>query len=73
LAAWPVARPRTWIQIVNQPQTEAELAALRRAVVRGTPYGTNAWVGRTARRLALESTLRPRGRPAKLPTAAGSK
>jgi len=70
LAAWPVPRPRTWTQYVNQAQTEAELAALRRAVVRGTPYGEDGWVGRTARRLALESTLRPRGRPKKKPTAA---
>jgi putative transposase len=70
LAAWPVPRPRTWTQYVNQAQTEAELAALRRAVVRGTPYGEDGWVGRTSRRLALESTLRPRGRPKKKPTAA---
>ena len=48
-------------------ETEAELAALRRSVVRGTPFGGEAWQERTAKRLGLESTLRARGRPRKLP------
>ena len=46
-------------------QREAELEALRRAVVRGCPYGGGGWVDKTARRLGLEATLRPRGRPSK--------
>jgi putative transposase len=32
-------------------------------VQRGRPFGHPAWVVRTAKRLDLESTLRPRGRP----------
>ena len=63
LCGWPVSRPRQWHAYVNQPETEAELNALRRSVQRGTPYGATAWVEKTARRLGLESTLRPRGRP----------
>ncbi len=65
LVEGPVALPRTWLSLVNGPQTEAELAALRRCVERGQPYGGEAWTKRTAARLGLASTLRPRGRPKK--------
>lgn len=61
---WPLERPETWIAFVNQPQTEAELAALRIAVRRGTPFGATQWQQRTAKRLGIESSLRPVGRPA---------
>lgn len=67
LSAWPLPRPANWIELVNQPQTEAEaeLAALRRCVNRGTPFGQKSWVETTADRLGLAATLRPRGRPKK--------
>jgi len=65
LAPGPVELPRNWLQRVNRPQTEEELAALRCSVVRGRPFGEAGWVRRVARRLGLESTLRPRGRPPK--------
>ena len=61
----PVPRPRTWIEYVNTPLTEAELARLRRSVARGTPFGSADWTERTAKRLGLEASLRPRGRPRK--------
>ena len=63
LTDWPVARPRRWVQWVNEPQTEAELDALRCAVQRGRPFGDDEWVRRTAGRLGLEGTMRRRGRP----------
>ena len=47
------------------PQSESELAAVRRSVERGQPYGDAAWIRTIAARLGLESTLRPRGRPRK--------
>lgn len=68
LCEWPVARPSTWLTIVNKPESEKELAALRRSVQRGAPYGEEAWQKRTAEALGLASTLRPRGRPAKKET-----
>ena len=61
----PVPRRRDWPRHVAEPQTEAELLALRRSVNRGTPYGSETWQRRTITRLGLESTLRPRGRPHK--------
>ena len=49
----------------SQPHTEAEVAALRCCVNRGRPFGDPKWVTDTAKRLGLESTIRPRGRPKK--------
>ena len=68
MAPWPVPEPPTagrqeWVDWVNWPQTEAELAALRTCVSRGQPFGDQAWVQATAGQLDLGSTLRPRGRP----------
>ncbi len=65
LAAWPLRRLANWVEEVNVPQTEAELSALRRSVNRGCPFGESLWSDRIVRRLGLESTLRPRGRPKK--------
>jgi putative transposase len=61
----PLALPRGWRRHVQSPQTEADLEALRRSVVRGAPFGEASWQARTAKRLGLQSTLRARGRPAK--------
>ena len=63
LSAWPSPEPRNWVTQVNQPQSDGELAALRRCLARGSPFGDNAWTVRTAQALGLTSTLRPRGRP----------
>jgi putative transposase len=63
LTVGPVARPANWLEWINQPLTQGELEALRQCVVRGAPFGAAGWVKRTAERLHLQSTLRPRGRP----------
>jgi putative transposase len=63
--AGPLKLPRRWLQHVQTPQSEAELEALRRSVVRGSPFGEASWQERTAKRLGLQSTLRARGRPRK--------
>lgn len=60
---WPLSEPRKWVQLVNEPQTEAEVAAIRQCILRGCPYGNDEWVQHTAESLDLRSTLRPRGRP----------
>ncbi len=54
--------PRNWVQWVNRAET-AELEALRRAVKCSSPYGRQGWVDQTVKKLNLEWTLRPRGRP----------
>ena len=65
LSGWPLPRPANWLEIVNQPQTEAELDAVQSALRRGAPLGSAAWTAATAEQLKIESTLRPRGRPRK--------
>jgi putative transposase len=65
LSAWPLPKPRKWLEYVNEPASESELAALRRSVSRGTPYGSSEWSESTARKLGLEATLRQPGRPKK--------
>ena len=55
--------PRQWRALVNKPQSDAELSAIRKCIVRGTPFGNEKWTSNTAVKLSLESTTRPRGRP----------
>jgi putative transposase len=66
LADCPVERPADWVERVNTPLSAGELKRLRLSVVRGRPFGTDAWTDRTARRLGLEHTLRSEGRPPKI-------
>jgi len=65
LSAWPVDFPRDWCKWVNEPQTEAEVDAIRRCVLRGQPFGGEQWVQQTSQSLGLESALREPHRPKK--------
>lgn len=65
LSDWPETPPRNWVQRVNRPETDQELEALHASLRRGRPFGAESWQKRTARRLGLQSTFRPRGRPKK--------
>jgi hypothetical protein len=60
----PMPRGPDWLAHVNGAQTDAELARLRVCVARGQPFGGEDWVRHTASALGLESSRRPRGRPA---------
>jgi putative transposase len=66
LAESPVPLGRLWRQHVNEPQSEAELAAIRRSITRGQPFGSDAWREKVTQQLGLEHTFRPRGRPKKV-------
>lgn len=69
LGAWlvegPTPRPQPWLRFVNREEEAEMLARLREAVNRGSPFGDAAWREKAARKLGLESTIRPRGRPRK--------
>lgn len=65
LADGPVLIPRNWRALLAGDERETELAVIRGCVQRGTPLGADDWVKRTAKRLGLQSTLNPRGRPRK--------
>lgn len=63
----PVERPEPWLDWVNRPTTKDEFEAMSTCISRGQPYGSEQWRSRIAKRLGLESSLRPRGRPRKKP------
>ena len=63
LAPWPINRSPNWVARVNQSLTKNEIEAIQHSIKRSKPYGDEAWIESTAKRLDLESTLRPRGRP----------
>ena len=65
LAAYPAVRQRRWSAYVAETPEGTELAAIRRSSEAGLPYGESAWVDRLSRRLELDLTIRPRGRPRK--------
>ncbi len=48
---------------LNQPQSAAEVDALRACVRRSGPFGGVEWTAETSQRLNLQWTQRPRGRP----------
>jgi len=63
LCASPVPLPSYWRQLVNEPQTAAEIAEIRTCVNRQRPFGEPDWVEQQARELGIESSLTPVGRP----------
>jgi putative transposase len=65
LSEWPVPKPTDWVSFVNQALTLKELEELRLSAQRGRPFGSENWRTVTAKQLALQSTLRDRGRPPK--------
>jgi putative transposase len=46
---WPVERPANWLALVNEPETNAEVEALRAAIRRGAPFGEAGWQAEAAR------------------------
>ncbi len=62
LSKWPIPRLPRWVQRVNEALSDKELESLRLCAQRGRPFGDESWTETIARRLNLESTMRPRGR-----------
>jgi putative transposase len=63
LAEGPIDLPKDWSRRVHERQTAAEQQRLREHIHRNRPLGDANWTAATARRLGLETSLRPRGRP----------
>ena len=59
----PTPLPRNYPSWINTPEPTEELAALRRSVVKGVPYGGESWRDTMIRRYELEQTTRAPGRP----------
>jgi putative transposase len=56
-------RRRRWRSQVCAAQSEAELTSVRSSLRSGRPLGASEWTEQMARRLNIELTPRPRGRP----------
>ena len=67
LHPWSIQRPDDWIERVNAAMSPAEEDAVVRSIRRSQPFGASDWQEQAASRLGLTSTLRPRGRPKKIP------
>jgi len=63
LSQSPVPRPNGWLELVNEPQSQDELDALRCCGTRNAPFGSQSWTLETAKNLGLESSIRNLGRP----------
>lgn len=59
----PLPLPRNWVEYVNQPQTAAELEAIRKCVNRQAPFGDDDWAAMKAAELGISQSLAPLGRP----------
>ena len=65
LSEGPLKLPSNWDKLVNQIESPDQLDGLKNSINRGAPFGGTNWKTKTALRMNLESTLRPRGRPKK--------
>jgi putative transposase len=65
LSPYAVVRRRLWGKKVHLPSEEPTLAAIRRSSATGLPYGADRWVQSLSKKLHLDLTIRPRGRPRK--------
>lgn len=59
----PDPLPSAWLEFVNQPQTAAELEAIRTSVNRQRPFGAEDWVVQTAGSNELQQSMTSVGRP----------
>jgi putative transposase len=65
LSDWPVARPADWLNWVNKALTPREMDRLATSLKRDRPFGSETWTARIVKRLGLDHTIRPEGRPKK--------
>lgn len=64
LEEWPFPVPTNWSDVVNTPELEPELTAVRQAAEHNRPFGDEAWRSETASVLGLpRAPGRPRTKP----------
>ncbi len=62
LDAGPAPRGDAWVEAVNSPMFETEVARVRESIRRDRPLGDKIWTLATAKELRLQYSLHPRGR-----------
>ena len=65
LCQGPVILPNNWSKLVNDVVENNDKEDLNNSIKRGAPYGDNEWKMIAVKKLKLESTIRPKGRPKK--------
>ena len=65
LVPGPIQRPRNWRELLNKEQSEKELEQIQLSLNRQRPLGSQQWVEQTVKKLGLECTIKPIGRPRK--------
>ncbi len=65
VSSGPIELPDNWNKLVDVLPWDDELGRIAYCIARGSPLGRDDWVRKTAERMHLTSTLRPRGRPPK--------
>jgi putative transposase len=63
LSPWPIPMPADWTSRLNSPQTPAEQNAFAEHIRRNRPFGDETWIAQTAKKLGLQQSIRPVGRP----------
>jgi putative transposase len=58
LTPWPVVRPTTWIENINEAHSSNEVGRVRLSIVKGVPFGSQAWSERVANTLGIQATVR---------------
>lgn len=65
LSDGPVELPNNWEHLVNKAEQTRQIELLEKSIKRGSPFGEPIWRKKTATKMGLESTMKPRGRPQK--------
>ena len=60
-------RRRKWSRYVHRQPDEDESLAIARSIESGLPYGAESWISALGRKLNLDLSIRPRGRPKRQP------
>ena len=71
LSEGPFAIPADWTRQIHRPINAKAAEAIARSIRRNCPLGDHEWTQQTAQKMNLESTLRKRGRPKKVPKSTG--
>ncbi|RKY07476.1 MAG: hypothetical protein DRP56_05635 [Planctomycetota bacterium] len=67
LSEGPFAIPADWTKQIHRRINPKAAEAIAKSINRNGPLGDSEWTQQTAKKMNLESTLRKRGRPKKVP------
>jgi putative transposase len=65
ISSWPVQKPKDYLSLLNNPQSEIEENLIEKSIKRSSPFGGDSWVKRIINKFNLGSTINSVGRPKK--------